>query len=55
LDATNHAAESAANHDIFVAGIFFGLATGAAVEFVDRLWAAFRDKKRKRSNIGIVL
>jgi hypothetical protein len=53
LDATNNAAESAANHDIFVAGVFFGLASGAAVEFVNQLLAALREKKRSR--IGIVL
>ena len=55
LDATNLAAESAANHDIFMAGVFFGLATGAAVEFVNQLWAVLRDKKRKRPDVGIVL
>jgi len=53
LDATNNAAESAANHDIFVAGVFFGLASGAMVEFVNQMWAAFSEKKKRRS--GIIL
>jgi hypothetical protein len=45
LDATNQAAESAASHDTFTAGVFFGLASGTAVALVDGLWKTFIEKK----------
>ena len=47
LDATNQAAESAASHDTFTAGVFFGLASGAAVALVDGLWNTFIRKKEE--------
>lgn len=48
LDATNQAAESAASHDTFTAGVFFGLASGTAVALVEGLWRTFIDKKEER-------
>jgi hypothetical protein len=45
LDATNQAAESAASHDTFIAGVFFGLASGTAVAFMDGLWKTFVENK----------
>ena len=50
LDATNQAAESAASHDTFIAGVFFGVASGTAVAFVDGLWETLRGKKEEASN-----
>jgi hypothetical protein len=48
LEATNQAAESAASHDTFTAGVFFGLASGTAVALVEGLWRTFIDKKEER-------
>jgi hypothetical protein len=48
LDATNQAAESAASHDTFTAGVFFGLASGTAVALVDGLWKTFIEKKEDK-------
>ena len=49
LDATNQAAESAANHDIFVAGVCFGIAGGTAVAFFDSILDAVSGKKEEAS------
>jgi hypothetical protein len=55
LDATNQAAETAASHDTFVAGISFGVASGTAVAFFDVLWQGWsrrRDTKKKEAAGG---
>jgi hypothetical protein len=52
LDATNQAAETAASHDTFVAGISFGVASGTAVAFFDVLWQGWsqrRETKKKEA------
>jgi hypothetical protein len=48
LDAMNQAAQSAANHDTFMAGVFFGVASGTAVAFVEDLWKGRSGKKKKQ-------
>jgi hypothetical protein len=50
LDATNQAAETAASHDTFVAGISFGVASGTAIAFFDVLWQGWRRKKEEASD-----
>lgn len=47
LDAVNQAAEAAASHDSFMAGVFFGIASGTAVGFVDQLWENLGKKRRR--------
>jgi hypothetical protein len=48
LDATNQAAETAASHDTFVAGISFGVASGTAVAFFDVLWQGWRQRRETK-------